>query len=170
MRLFLAVLRDMRFCGLLSMASRVECVAHCRMSMMGRFFVMSGVVMFGGFVVVPRDMRSVFRCLAVMFRSLFRHGVSYPVLLGVPPTHANAPRSWAFPGLARRDGELDGPRMAFVDPTASHTLSGAERKAGQLLKEMADNGERAKGGEVGRRELQPATLDDLGISKTQSSR
>ena len=46
----------------------------------------------------------------------------------------------------------------------------AEFRAGDLLQEMAANGQRAKGGEKGRRELQPATLDDLGITKTQSSR
>ena len=46
----------------------------------------------------------------------------------------------------------------------------AERRAGALLIEMAERKERAKGGEKGRRELQPATLADLGVSKTQSSR
>jgi hypothetical protein len=46
----------------------------------------------------------------------------------------------------------------------------AERKAGDLLRGMAERGERAKGGEAGRRELQPVTLDDLGVTKAQSSR
>jgi hypothetical protein len=46
----------------------------------------------------------------------------------------------------------------------------AERKAGQLLTEMADRGERDPGGR-GKIELRPATqLSDLGVSKTQSSR
>jgi N6-adenosine-specific RNA methylase IME4 len=46
----------------------------------------------------------------------------------------------------------------------------AERKAGQLLKEMADRGERDPGGR-GRIELRPATqLADLGVTKTQSHR
>jgi hypothetical protein len=45
----------------------------------------------------------------------------------------------------------------------------AERKVGQLLKEMADRGERES---RGRRDQtsQAATLTDLGISRTQSSR
>jgi hypothetical protein len=55
--------------------------------------------------------------------------------------------------------------------SASWAWLGAwERRAGELLSEMSESGERAKGGEAGRRESQPATLDDLGVSKTQSSR
>jgi hypothetical protein len=46
----------------------------------------------------------------------------------------------------------------------------AERRAGQLLKEMGDAGERARGGGDLRKELQPATLSDLGVTRTQSSR
>ena len=46
----------------------------------------------------------------------------------------------------------------------------AERRAGEMLKEMAEKGERDPGGR-GRIELRPATqLADLGITKTQSSR
>ena len=39
-----------------------------------------------------------------------------------------------------------------------------------MLAEMADKGERATRGEAGRREFQPATLADYGLTKTQSSR
>jgi N6-adenosine-specific RNA methylase IME4 len=46
----------------------------------------------------------------------------------------------------------------------------AARRAGQMLIEMKEREERAKGGEIGRRELQRATLADLGITKTESSR
>jgi hypothetical protein len=46
----------------------------------------------------------------------------------------------------------------------------AERKGGAMLAEMAANGERAKGGGDLRKELPPATLCDLGVTKTQSSR
>lgn len=46
----------------------------------------------------------------------------------------------------------------------------AERRAGAMLAEMADKGERATRGEAGRREFQPATLADYGLTKTQSSR
>jgi N6-adenosine-specific RNA methylase IME4 len=46
----------------------------------------------------------------------------------------------------------------------------AERRAGEMLVEMRETGQRAKGGESGRRELQPATLGDLGVTKTESSR
>jgi hypothetical protein len=48
----------------------------------------------------------------------------------------------------------------------------AERRCGQLLKDMKERGERAKTSVDVRhaQESQPATLTDLGISKTQSSR
>lgn len=46
----------------------------------------------------------------------------------------------------------------------------AQAKAGEMLREMAQRGERAKGGEAGRRESQPVTLDGLGVSKMESSR
>jgi hypothetical protein len=46
----------------------------------------------------------------------------------------------------------------------------AERKAGQLLAEMADSGARVKGGDPKSRPATLAKLDDLGVSKTQSSR
>jgi hypothetical protein len=53
----------------------------------------------------------------------------------------------------------------------------AERRAGQLLKEMTEQGEQAKPGDAGGgtdgRGVRPSvapTLDDLGVSKTQSSR
>jgi hypothetical protein len=42
----------------------------------------------------------------------------------------------------------------------------AERRAGELLTEMRERGERAKGREVGR-PPQPAILADFGVSKTQ---
>ena len=46
----------------------------------------------------------------------------------------------------------------------------AEIRAGALLKGMAERGERAKGGGDLRKELQPATLSDFGLTKTQSSK
>jgi len=46
----------------------------------------------------------------------------------------------------------------------------AERRAGELLVEMKRTGERAKGGGDMRKELPPATLSDVGLTKTQSSR
>jgi N6-adenosine-specific RNA methylase IME4 len=50
----------------------------------------------------------------------------------------------------------------------------AERRAGQLLVEMADNGERAQPGDKesgrGKKLLSRPTLSDLGINKSQSSR
>jgi hypothetical protein len=49
----------------------------------------------------------------------------------------------------------------------------AERRAGELLAEMAERGERAKSGDKesgrGKKPLSRPTLSDLGISKTQSS-
>ncbi|TDX65168.1 N6-adenosine-specific RNA methylase IME4 [Methylosinus sp. sav-2] len=46
----------------------------------------------------------------------------------------------------------------------------AERKAGELLRSMAETGERVKGGDPKSRPATMATLADLGVSKTQSSR
>jgi hypothetical protein len=46
----------------------------------------------------------------------------------------------------------------------------AERRGGEILKEMAENGERDPGGR-GRIECRPATqLANLGVTKSQSSR
>ena len=45
----------------------------------------------------------------------------------------------------------------------------AERKAGQLLKQMGEVGERARGGGDLRKELSPPTLSDLNINRDQSS-
>jgi hypothetical protein len=39
-----------------------------------------------------------------------------------------------------------------------------------MLREMAERGERAKGGGDLKKELRPATLSDFGITKTQSHR
>jgi hypothetical protein len=47
----------------------------------------------------------------------------------------------------------------------------AERRAGEMLKEQAANGQRARGGgDVRNKESQPAILSDLKITPTQSSR
>jgi hypothetical protein len=48
----------------------------------------------------------------------------------------------------------------------------AERRAGQLLAEMAERGERDIRGGDRKSKLKPATLtlSDLGVTKTQSSR
>jgi hypothetical protein len=46
----------------------------------------------------------------------------------------------------------------------------AQAKAGELLAQMRESGERAKGGEAGRRESQPVTLGELGIGRMESSR
>ena len=46
----------------------------------------------------------------------------------------------------------------------------AERRAGEILTDMGERGERAKGGGDLRKELQPATLSSLGVTKTESSR
>lgn len=46
----------------------------------------------------------------------------------------------------------------------------AQRRAGDILKRMKETGERAKGGEQGRREYQPATLEDMDITRVDASR
>ena len=46
----------------------------------------------------------------------------------------------------------------------------AERRAGEILADMGERGERAKGGGDLRKELRPATLSSLGVTNTESSR
>jgi N6-adenosine-specific RNA methylase IME4 len=46
----------------------------------------------------------------------------------------------------------------------------AERRAGQLLIEMRESGQRASGGGDLRKESPPATLSEIGVTNTQSSR
>jgi hypothetical protein len=46
----------------------------------------------------------------------------------------------------------------------------AEIKGGELLREMAEQKERVKGGDPKSRPATLAKLEDLGVSKTQSSR
>jgi hypothetical protein len=58
--------------------------------------------------------------------------------------------------------------MADRKPPARPARRDVDRKAGQLLIEMAERGERAIGGEAGRREFLPVTLADLGVTKKQS--
>ena len=56
----------------------VKRVAPCGMRMMGRFFVVSALVMFGCFAVVARGMRMVFcRLLMVLGCFLGHSGISY---------------------------------------------------------------------------------------------
>ena len=66
-----------------------------------------------------------------------------------------------------RDFERDG----LLEMTgAEATELRAERRAGELLAEMAESGERAREHDDRYRGSQAATLDDLGINKSQSSR
>lgn len=46
----------------------------------------------------------------------------------------------------------------------------AERKAGELLAQSFDSGERARSGGAMKKESPPSTLSDIGISRDQSSR
>jgi hypothetical protein len=43
--------------------------------MVGRLFVLSGIVMFGGFPVVMSGVRQMFRRLLVMLCGFLRHGI-----------------------------------------------------------------------------------------------
>lgn len=76
-------------------------------------------------------------------------------------------KALALEMYARQARNLDAERKA------AEVRLRAERRAGELLKEQADNGQRdaGKGGDR-KSQSQPATvnLSDLGISKTQSSR
>jgi len=58
--LFLAVLFGMSLHGLFSMPSAMNYVAPRGVSVMCRLFVMSGIVVFGGFLVVTGGMLEVF--------------------------------------------------------------------------------------------------------------
>jgi hypothetical protein len=81
----------------------------------------------------------------------------------VPAVKAVRDRAIALEAYAReaKDSEL-------MDHAVDVRLS-AERRAGELLIEMAERGDRARGGEAGRRESPKITLDDLGLTKRQSS-
>ena len=82
----------------------------------------------------------------------------------VPSVKAIRDRSIAIEAYAReaRDPEL-------INHAVEVRLK-AERKAGDLLRGMAERGERARGGGDIRKESHPATLSDLGVTKTQSYR
>jgi hypothetical protein len=75
LRLFLAVVLGMSLCCFFSMPSSVERVPHRCVSMVSCLLVIPRLVMFSGFRMVPCDMRSVFCCLLVVFRSLLRHRI-----------------------------------------------------------------------------------------------
>jgi hypothetical protein len=68
--LFLAVLVDVRLRCLFRMASGMNGVAGRRVGVVGRLFVMPGIVMLGGFRMVTGGLREVLRRLLVVFCSL----------------------------------------------------------------------------------------------------
>jgi hypothetical protein len=67
------VLRDMGLHGLFGVASGVNYMAHRDVSMMCCGFVVSSLVMLGGFLMMKRRMLQVFRNLFVVSSSLLRH-------------------------------------------------------------------------------------------------
>ena len=73
-RLFLAVLLDVCLHCLFSVPSGVNHMAPRCVSMVCSHCVFSGIVMLGGFVVVPCGTREMFRCFPVVFGSFLRHG------------------------------------------------------------------------------------------------
>ena len=60
--------------GLLGVMTGVRGMAPRRVSVVSCLLVISGLVVFGCFRMVPRDMRSMFCCLLMVFCSLFGHG------------------------------------------------------------------------------------------------
>jgi len=71
--LFLAVLLDVGLHCLFSVPSGMNHVAPRCVSMVSSHCVFSGIVMLGGFVVVPCGTREMFRCFPVVFGSSVRH-------------------------------------------------------------------------------------------------
>ena len=70
-----AVFLDMGLHCLFGVASRMNHMSHRGMSMVCRCFVASSLVMLGGFIVMPRRMREVFRNFFVMSCGLLRHEI-----------------------------------------------------------------------------------------------
>jgi hypothetical protein len=73
--LFFAMFFGVSRHSILGVLSGVNYVAPCGMSMVGRLFVMSGIVMFGGFPVVMSGMCQMFRRLLVMLCGFLRHRI-----------------------------------------------------------------------------------------------
>jgi hypothetical protein len=73
--LLLAVLLDMDLHRLFGVASRMNCMAVRGVGMVSRRFVVSSLVMLGGFPVMTGSMREVLRSFFVVFRSLLRHEI-----------------------------------------------------------------------------------------------
>jgi hypothetical protein len=100
-------------------------------------------------------------------------GACWPAIAGVPRFFQVRGRL-ARPRGPGRDGGLgffhDFPRPAFLE--AAEIRLRAERRAGELLAEMRDRGERVDGHGDQKSGLRRATpiLSDLGVEKTQSSR
>jgi hypothetical protein len=67
------VLRDMGLHCVFGVASRMNHMSHRGVSMVCRGFVMSSLVMFGGFLMMKRRMLQVFCDLLVVSCSLLRH-------------------------------------------------------------------------------------------------
>jgi hypothetical protein len=60
-------------------------------------------------------------------------------------------------GVTKKQSLRQAGQGSRTDDRATEIRLRAERGAGEMLKEMADIGERARGGEKGRREFQPRT-------------
>ena len=71
--LFFAMFFGVSHHSIFGVLSGVNYVASRSMSMVGRLFVLSGIVMFGGFPVVTSGVRQMFRRLLVMLCGFLRH-------------------------------------------------------------------------------------------------
>jgi len=72
--LFVAVLFRMSFCRFGRMMRGLFMMPTGRMRMMRGFLVTAGLMVFGGFLVMPRGVLMLFRCVIVMLCSFGRHG------------------------------------------------------------------------------------------------
>ena len=70
---------------ILRMLSGMDGVSGCRVSMMGRFFMLPSVMMLGRFTVMVGGMRVMFRCLSMVISCFLRHANILSVLGVYPP-------------------------------------------------------------------------------------
>jgi hypothetical protein len=74
--LFLSMFLSVSLPRILRMLSGMDGVSGCRVSMMGRFFMLPSVMMLGRFTVMVGGMRVMFRCLSMVISCFLRHAIS----------------------------------------------------------------------------------------------
>ena len=109
---------NVSFCGFVGVVSHMSSVPPRRMRMVPRLFVMPSLVMLCRFVMVMSGMRTMFRCLFVMFACFFRHGVSFSIFV---------PDTVGLPDIQRRWRGYFSPGFIFPPPCMSLTVEVSPR-------------------------------------------